>query len=238
MKIDINKWNLRKRKSYLRIWEDLEIGYLDRDLLPVLIVVNKDVELYTTSSCSGRIVIVDSEYPWTRDGSNVIFKSHIPVKESEVLEIYEMKPFRRLWLIVNGPIIHIYSRSVQKAVKIIQIARSAGFKHSGILGASKRRGVFIELISGIYMCQLLRTRDQLITRSDHIATLVEVYNSSLIDGKRRLSEFYKELTKVLPVDPDDFVINDLQSRGLIYERSPYEIYLELASISEAKKYIF
>lgn len=234
MRIDIEKWRLRKNKSYLRIWEDLEIGYLDRDLLPLLTLINRDADLYTTSSCSGRIVILDGEYPWIRDESHVVFKTHVPAQKDDILEIYQRQPFRRLWIIVNGPILHVYSRSIQKAIKIIQMSRRCGFKHSGILGARRDRGVFIELISGIYMSHLLRTRDQVITSSEYIETLLDIYNKSLVEGKRRLSELYVELAKILPETHDEQVVADLERRGVTYHKTPYDVFLELVAEKQGK----
>lgn len=227
MSIDTEKWRARKDASWKRIWEDLEIGYLDRDLLPLLVLVNQDIELYTTSSCSGRILVVDTDYPWEREEASILFKSHKPVNTNELRSIYNLKVYRKMWIIVNGPIIHMYSRSLRKAALILKTARGVGFKHSGIIHASPERGAFIELITGIYISQLLRTCNEEITPLDQIAKLVDVLNSALIEGKKRLDKLYYVFKEFIPEKEDRQIVTDIENRGILIGKTPMEIFKEL-----------
>jgi len=81
LKINQDMWRERKYKAWKRILDDLEIGYLDVDLLPLLVLINRDRELYTTSSCSGRITVMDAEYPWEKEEETaIVFKTQRPCK--------------------------------------------------------------------------------------------------------------------------------------------------------------
>ncbi|MEM4718201.1 MAG: hypothetical protein QXE81_05525 [Desulfurococcaceae archaeon] len=229
MRIDDEKWRSRKEYSWKRIWEDLEIGYLDRDLLPLLVLINKDIDFYTTSSCSGRIVILDADYPWERDEARIVFKSHTPINRNEMRSINNLKVHKKIWIIVNGPIIHIYSKNLRKAALILRTAREVGFKHSGIIHASRDKGVFIELVTGVYTSHLLKTRNEEITQANQMFKLVEIFNDALIEGKKRLDKLYIALKEFIPEKIDEQVTMDLNIRGISLEKTPMEIFKELVS---------
>ena len=215
----INKsvWRRRKLEFWDRLWEDLEIGYLDEDLLPVLIYFYTDKEIHTLSSCSGRIILADSTFPWSREESSVVYKKHSPIDVSEILGIIKKPPVRRLWLNVTGPIIHVSTTSIDTADKILAIARNAGMKHSGILSLSENKGVILELTTGVKLTHLLRSRDELITDIVKLDKLVEIANQVLYEGKRILCRLFVELRENMPFTPDETIIDDLRRRGLTPE---------------------
>jgi len=228
MRVNYEKWSLRKKHFWLRIWEDYEIGYLDRDLIPILVVLNRDREIYTTSSCSGRIVIVDGNIPWTREETSVVFKSHIPITTSDLVFIYEKPPRKAYWLIVTGPIIHFSTTSFRKAVEVLKRARGVGFKHSGIMHVSTSRGVFTELVTGVYMTQLLRLQDEYIVAPEYLNRILLVFNKALIEGKLRLQKLYEELQKYLPENLDSQVEEELNKRNIkLVEQKPIEIFYNM-----------
>ncbi|MEM4869201.1 MAG: hypothetical protein QW081_02245 [Desulfurococcaceae archaeon] len=228
MRISIDLWRKSKEYFWKRVHEDLEIGYLDRDLLPLLILVNLDAELYTTSSCSGRIVVMDSDTPWQRDETNIVFKSHVPVESSEVEFIYRLEPHRGFWMIVTGPIIHVSALKLKRAVEILNVARRVGFKHSGIMHVSPSKGVFVELVTGVYVSQLVRVGSKLLVPRQELQSLVEVMNKVLVEGKSRLQKLYTELVKILPRVLDREVNEKvLELYAGLSGKTPLDIFLEL-----------
>ncbi len=228
MKINQDMWRERKYKAWKRILDDLEIGYLDVDLLPLLVLINRDRELYTTSSCSGRITVMDAEYPWEKEEETaIVFKTHAPVKPSELSFLYSKTPYRKFWIIVNGPIIHIYTANLKLAVKILEQARRVGFKHSGIMHYSRNKGVFLELVTGVYTAQVIRVKNEAIVKPSELPHLVEVVNSTLLEGKERLEKLYRELEKILPVNPDPYIEREIITRNIQVNKSPLEVLKEV-----------
>ncbi len=211
--IDVVKWRERKRAFWDRLWEDLEIGYLDEDLLPLLVLLNMDANIYTMSSCSGRIVLSDSSFPWSREESSIVFKRHEPIKPTDIESILAKPVTRRLWLNVTGPIIHLSTNSLGYALEILKYARNAGYKHSGILSMSPEKGVVIELTTGIWFSQLLRTREAFITARESLDELVEVANTILLKGKELLRRLFNTIRdRSYMVDKE--IKEDLEKRGL------------------------
>ncbi len=171
-----------------RLIEDLEIGYLDTDILDILKKLFEFEDLYTISSCSGRITFIDGNLPWERRGSSIIFKKHQPITVEEFLEILNVPTLKRLWLVVTGPIIHASALNMRSAQKLLMIARESGMKHSGILSINKEKGIIVELKTGIRLTHLLKIGQHTLLKENEAEEIVRVTNESLIEGKKRLNK--------------------------------------------------
>ena len=178
------EWEEEKQKAWQRLWEDLHIGYLDEDILDVLIEIFMRPHSFPKSSCSGRITLIDSNYPWAKEETMTIFKKHGPVDLEEIEAIYDKPVANRLWLSVQGPIYHIDVYSLEEAKTILAAAREAGFKHSGIMVIS--RHPLVELRTGIRGDILLKTEkgEKLLGRNG-LQEAVRVANEILLRAKER-----------------------------------------------------
>mgnify|MGYP001772583925 CR=1 FL=1 len=174
-------WYAYKQKAWDRIIRDKEIGYLDPDIFDVLEVFFKRKDAFTQSSCSGRITIVDAELPWERRNSSVIYKNHLGMSVDDFTETISKGKAWNLWLVVQGPIFHVYNRTQEEAWEILKIARSVGFKHSGIL-TTNEKGVLVELRTGVKMVHLLKQK----YTEEEIDNLVDIANKVLLKGKDKL----------------------------------------------------
>ncbi|MCS7128965.1 MAG: hypothetical protein RMI83_06845 [Desulfurococcaceae archaeon] len=212
MPVDLEKWIVRKKVFWSRIWEDLEIGYLDRDLLPLLIELNLRPYTYTLSSCSGRIILVDSVKPWARKGTNVIFKKHAPITHEELVRVTREPCAEALWLIVSGPIIHASTASLKEAGELLRVARRAGFKHSGVLSMHKVKGIIVEMLTGIKAIHIIKKGEEFITPVSELSKVVAVANELLEDAKEALKRLVNEVRSSRPERLDSFIIRDLQRK--------------------------
>jgi len=194
---DPRLWSERKARSWERLWEDLEIGYLDKDLVDILVELFLRPKSFTTSSCSGRIVLMDADMPWDKDETMIVFKKHEPIELREVLEVAEKPIAHRLWLSVQGPIIHVETLDIDEAFVVLEAARRAGFKHSGIL-ASTRKGVLVELRTGIRVNIPLREPTAWLVEKDALPRIVELANTALGQAKERLDRLRAELRRIRP----------------------------------------
>ena len=198
-RVDERLWRERKLEAWRRLWEDLEIGYLDLDIVDILVELFLRPRSFTTSSCSGRIVLMDSEYPWEKEETMIVFKKHEPVELREVLEAAEKPIAKRLWLSVQGPIIHVETLDAEEAFEVLEAARRAGFKHSGIL-ASTRKGVLVELRTGIRVNIPLREPDAWLVDRGELRRIIELSNRALREAKERLDRLRAELRRVRPAE--------------------------------------
>lgn len=185
-----------KRRLWERLWEDLEIGYLDEDILPVLVEFFARPKTYTSSSCSGRIVVIDADYPWEKEETMIIFKKHTPITVEEIKKIMSTPHQSILWLSLQGPIYHVYAKDLDEAKEILEIARRAGFKHSGILVLGKP--VLVELRTGIKIVTPLKDRQSTFVKEEDLPKLVELYNRALEEAKQKNKRLLEELRRARP----------------------------------------
>jgi tRNA wybutosine-synthesizing protein 3 len=194
MIVDRSLWSKKKEFMLRRLLEDRDIGYLDEELYDILIEFFRREGTFTISSCSGRVVFIDTQMPWVRKGSTIIFKKHKPVTVEECLDIINKPILHNLWMIVTGPIIHASTASLREARLITSIARTAGFKHSGIISI-RRDGIIIELKSGVGVTQIIKSGNTILVNIDRISELVEICNKVLLKGKERLYRLKELLIK-------------------------------------------
>ncbi|MEB3816820.1 MAG: hypothetical protein LRS46_02605 [Desulfurococcales archaeon] len=113
--------------------EERMVAYLDIGAEWFLEKLNEPTALETTSSCMGRISLIEGPWPWERrSDTRIVFKSHSWVNPQR-LALECVKPYENLWLKVTGPIIHFRTPSPSCARWLLSIAREEGFKHSGVI---------------------------------------------------------------------------------------------------------
>ena|SRR3989344_2769795 len=100
--------------------------------------INNSDDYYTTSSCSGRVVILKDFLEKLSD--LFIFVSHDEISFEKLKLILEKLEGDDLIYFKQDPvIIHVACRSLEDAQKLIDLAsREAGWKRCGIIGSDKR----------------------------------------------------------------------------------------------------
>ncbi len=194
MIVDRDLWFRERDRFYSRMIEDLYIGYLDHGILDLLKMIFRLEGVFPKSSCTGRITIVDSQYPWRRRGSSIVYKSHYGLSGSDLLYIIGKKPLYRYWITVSGPIMHLSCVNLKTAHKMLRLARDAGFKHSGIFSLG-RKGITVELISGVSMISILRDGEEIYIDLDRIDEYVSRVNDVLRQGRSKLYELKNAILK-------------------------------------------
>lgn len=110
----------------------------DEKIKPLCDKINFKENYFTTSSCSGRITIVKTTENKIEDA--FLFKSHEKVTFVQIKKIVnsieEVAYFR-----MEACALHVACKNFDDAIKLLDIARSIGFKKSGII--SDKKGRFI-----------------------------------------------------------------------------------------------
>ena len=110
-------------------------GSVDRDILPLLDLINGRENSFTTSSCAGRIALIELPELGDKRQANFLGKWHREI-DSEDFRI-ALKKYQGellLYLLVQPPILHVYCRTGQEAKEIITLGRESGFKDSSFRG--------------------------------------------------------------------------------------------------------
>lgn len=119
-------------------------GSVDPLVLPILDLINSHPDCYTTSSCSGRVMVLALAPGRRKDQVEWTYVTHVPAVSADVIRAIRSVERGEVWLKQESAIFHISCRSLARAEDLLEIVREIGFKRAGIIGAKRR--VMVEVI--------------------------------------------------------------------------------------------
>ena len=167
---------------------------VDEDIIDILDILNKNKNIFTTSSCSGRAVIIEVPYPGAKPGARFLGKWHKRVEKEDVYRSLESARGGFLMFMVHPPIIHAVVRDPLIGEKLVKAALSSGFKNSGMRGIKGK--IVVELRSTERMDVLIGKDRELLVDDRYIEVLCEMANLMLEKGKRKLHILKEYLNRV------------------------------------------
>ncbi len=120
-------------------------GEVDKDIIPLLDKINSLSEYYTTSSCSGRIAIMEIPDIGDKKGSSFLGKWHREIDYEEVKKAIKKYNKGYLYFFVQSSIYHVVAQNTDAAERLIQLAKNCGFKYSSIR-VIKDQGILVEIL--------------------------------------------------------------------------------------------
>ena len=195
------------KKQKDRALERLRIQGADEEIVPIISEINRFEGFFTTSSCSGRIVLICLPEIGAKRAAEFIGKWHRPpVSREEVQEAIKQKgkegitEGREIWLLSQSPILHVACRDLEKAKALLRIAIESGFKYSGIKAIANAEGngkVMVEIVSTERMDVPLGKDGVMFCSEAHLDFILSKANFMLERGKGKLKRFYYNLTTFL-----------------------------------------
>jgi len=192
MRINFRAWSERRKAFMKRLKRDKETGYFDKELESIVDLLNSFDDMFTTSSCAGRLVIFSSEKPWDKKTVKIHLKSHEPISVSNVRKIIDEVIDENLWFVMQPPIIHVSCSNVERAQELLKIARNVGFKHSGIISFS-HNGIHVELQGNEHLEFPLKVHGKTIVRKRYLGKLVKWANNLLLRSKKKIFKLELEI---------------------------------------------
>jgi len=168
-------------------------GDVDVDAWPIMNVLNSSKDFYTTSSCSGRISLFRESLSKKKFDSGWLFVKHGEVIKEDILSSLKKVPLDTIWFRQEAPIFHVACRNLDSALLLIELCRDLGFKHSGIIGVSRR--VMVEVIFNEKFDCPISENGSLLVSSIHLDLLVRKANEKLRINNVLLKKFEEELKK-------------------------------------------
>jgi tRNA wybutosine-synthesizing protein 3 len=184
-----------------RALERLQQRGADEEVVTLLDRINRFNEFFTTSSCSGRIVLIWLPEVGAKRDARFIGKWHRPVGTADV--VVAMGDVRSsksgdVWLLAQSPILHVACRSLEKATMLLRIAIESGFKYSGIKAIRKDTGkVMVEVMSTERMDVPLASNGKLFYDEVYLDFVVSKANFMLSRGKEKLQRFECRLHELI-----------------------------------------
>jgi tRNA wybutosine-synthesizing protein 3 len=167
-------------------------GYVDKEIKPLLDLINRKKNYYTTSSCSGRIMVMRKDSD-KKNEAEWLFVSHEQAKFAEVKKSLE-NPKGDIWFKSEPIILHICARDLDSAQQIVDIARYVGLKKSGIMASRKR--IIVELVGTDLMAAPVTKAGVLVVSDDYLRILVEEANKKMDRNHSRMKAFSEAVKKI------------------------------------------
>lgn len=159
-------------------------------LRALLDAINRQPGLYTTSSCAGRVALLELSGPGSKAGSKFLGKWHDGVAVDELRKAVSWYRKDQLWLVAQGPILHVACDGPGAALALLKAAQAAGFKRSGIVAAGPRRWV-VEVLSTERMDVPLGRRGELLVNGPYFGHLAKLGNALLRRSQKKMARLEK-----------------------------------------------
>jgi len=151
-------------------------------------------EFYTTSSCAGRIVLLKEPKSKKKKDYEWLYVTHSKPDFNKIRTMLKEVPEETIWLRMEPFIIHVCVKNLKTANDFMDLLRSVGLKHSGILTTKKR--IMIEVSGNERMDVPIAGHKRLFINKEYLEFLVgEAYNK-LYESRKRLNKLKKKLEKL------------------------------------------
>ncbi|MFP4111531.1 MAG: tRNA wybutosine-synthesizing 3 family protein [Candidatus Woesearchaeota archaeon] len=193
-RFDLEKKDVLRKLSSI---DKSKKGSVDSDILDLINLINSKKDYYTTSSCSGRIMLIDKG-AGRKDLSKWLLSSHFPIETKDFLEVFSddylsSEEFKKaeVWFMEEPAILHVCARDIDSAKVFLELVREISFKRSGIISMSRR--IIIEILDTEKMETLVTKKGKLYVDPEYADILVKEANNKLKRTKDKLKRLYDKI---------------------------------------------
>jgi tRNA wybutosine-synthesizing protein 3 len=189
------KFEQQKKAQIERIGRDKSsIGSIDKQIKELVGYINTKENYYTTSSCSGRIVIINKPTSSKYDVEWLLV-SHESLDKKGIQKVLEIKwPDTPTWLMYESTILHICAKTIDAAENLIDLAREVGFKRAGYFSIKKR--IIVEIFGTEKIETLIADKEKLIVSETYISRLITEANKKLKKNHKRIRKYQSLLKNI------------------------------------------
>jgi tRNA wybutosine-synthesizing protein 3 len=162
-------------------------GEVDEAIVTLLSVINNSKSYYTSSSCAGRILLI--ELPALGDKRNAVFlgRWHRIVTVDEIQNAVIKARKGMIWLLAQAPIFHIIADSLEVADSLVKTANSCGLKNSSIRYLTKK--IIVELASTERLDSPVGCNGHLLCSEEYLEILVDIANEVMERSQEKIKRF-------------------------------------------------
>lgn len=182
----------KEKADFLKKKDKSRKGSVDDGIKGIIGAINRKNDYYTTSSCSGRIVLLEMKSRKKNDCS-WIFAKHDNAYFKEIADALEKaKNNYQIWLKQQPIILHVACRSIYAAKSLLDAARKI-FKHSGIISVTDKKTT-IEIIGSEHLETVIADGDFAIDEK-YLKKLLKCANENFVENKKKSKIFLDAMKK-------------------------------------------
>ncbi|MFH1409142.1 MAG: tRNA wybutosine-synthesizing 3 family protein [Nanoarchaeota archaeon] len=180
---------LKKQGAMLRI-DRSKKGGVDEEIKELLACINARPEYFTTSSCAGRILVIQRKSERKID-AEWLLASHRPVDVPDVRKAIVTAAYPA-WFRMEPVILHVCASTLDSAMVLLRMARDAGLKRSGIMSLLNGR-IMIELCGNDILDTIVHDGRRMVVDDSYLTLLVDEANKKLKRNKKRIDLLVKRM---------------------------------------------
>ena len=189
---------VKEKSDFLKKKDKSKKGSVDEDIRRIVNTINSKKDYYTTSSCAGRIVLLEMKSK-KKNECNWILTKHNKIKYNEIftaLKNYNKnkKINNKIWFKQQPLILHVACRNLSAANILLNATRKI-FRRAGIIGITNRK-VMIEII-GDERIETVIADKNFVADNNYIKQLVKYANENFEENKKKSEKFLKIIQKNL-----------------------------------------
>jgi tRNA wybutosine-synthesizing protein 3 len=173
------------KKNILGKIDKSQKGEIDQDIQELVYLINSRDEYYTTSSCAGRIVVIEMPESGRKDEAEWLLVKHGSVTVEEIKD--SLKSEEDVWLKEEGMILHVCCKTIENAEKLVNLAKNSGFKRTGMITVNKR--YIVEIVSTENVSTILAKKGKILVDDSYLSVLVDECNYKLSKNKQKIDKF-------------------------------------------------
>ncbi len=178
----------KEKKDCLNKIDKSKKGSIDKKIKELVDLINSLKDYYTTSSCSGRILLIKRPKSGKKCDVDFLFESHNKVSFEEVKSYLKNIPKQDLWFRQESMILHVVCRTIENAQKILDLSNRIGFKHSGII--TTRKKIVVEIIGSEQFDTIIAKHGKVFVGDEYLRLLVDEADKKLEINNRKIKRFY------------------------------------------------
>nr|XP_057917614.1 tRNA wybutosine-synthesizing protein 3 homolog [Doryrhamphus excisus] len=184
-------------------------GVVDEDVVHIVSLLNSYEEYFTTSSCSGRIIIIDkAPESVVVQKKNLVWLlvSHSKCTFDDMMSalanscgnaVLKFEPF----------VMHVQCRRMDDAHLLLSTALQSGFKNSGLTASKK--GKIITAVRCTHSLEVpLSNQGRLLVSHEYIHFLTQIANQKMEDNLKQIERFYQNIQTALTATNQPKVLHD------------------------------
>ena len=188
-------FSIQKQHALQSMQQAIQEELVDDAIIHLLKLINDSQEYYTSSSCAGRIMLLELPSIGDKIRAKCLGKWHMPVTLSEIMQASSKASQGLLWLLAQSPIFHVGACSVSAADHLVKLSVSCGFKNSSVKSLGKK--VMVEVASTERVDAPIGRDGRLLCSEEHLELLVSCANHVMEKSSEKLTKFERAIGKYL-----------------------------------------
>ncbi len=185
-----------KIEAMKRLRKALEEGKVDEDIIDLLEEINSIEGMHTTSSCSGRIGLMETPEIGAKPHARWLLKEHREISVEELKSSLKKAEKGLILFKVQSPILHVVCKDLELARKLHHHALQAGFKYTTFKTIDDLGRTLVEINSTEALSVPLGHDGKILVNEEYLPFLVNCANLVLRRAKAKLDRLRREIAKL------------------------------------------